>query len=159
MRMRRQFHRPDHSVPALNMASLPDLIFTVLFFFMIVTHIRDVEKQVQYQVPAGTEVEKAQHKSSVVHIYIGLPIDGSTDHYRIQLNNQLATANEIAQFIDHERRHMSPEDQERLTVSIEADRDVPMSIINEVKQALRKSYALNVSYAATEKKVKGELSD
>ena len=148
--MRRHFRRPDHSVPELNMASLPDLIFTVLFFFMIVTHMRDVEKRVQYQVPAGTEVEKAQHKSSVVHIYIGHPTDGSTDDYCIQLNNQIATTAEIARFIETERRRMSPEDQERLTVSIEADRDVPMSIINDVKQALRKSYALNVSYAATE---------
>jgi biopolymer transport protein ExbD len=148
--MRRHFRRPDHSVPELNMASLPDLIFTVLFFFMIVTHMRDVEKRVQYQVPAGTEVEKAQHKSSVVHIYIGQPTDGSTDDYCIQLNNQIATTAEIARFIETERRRMSPEDQERLTVSIEADRDVPMSIINDVKQALRKSYALNVSYAATE---------
>ena len=148
--MRRHFRRPDHSVPELNMASLPDLIFTVLFFFMIVTHMRDVEKRVQYQVPAGTEVEKAQHKSSVVHIYIGQPTDGSTDDYCIQLNNQIATTAEIARFIETERRRMSPEDQERLTVSIEADRDVPMSIINDVKQALRKSYALNVSFAATE---------
>ena len=152
MMLRRRFHRPDHSVPELNMASLPDLIFTVLFFFMIVTHMRDVEKKVQYQVPAGTEVEKAQHKSSVVHIYIGLPTDGSSDNYCIQLNNQLATANEIARFLEDERRRMAPEDQERLTVSIEADRDVPMSVINDVKQALRHSYALNVSYAATEKR-------
>jgi len=49
--IRRRFRRPDHSVPELNMASLPDLIFTVLFFFMIVTHMRDVELKVRYQVP------------------------------------------------------------------------------------------------------------
>jgi biopolymer transport protein ExbD len=149
--IRRRFHRPDHSVPELNMASLPDLIFTVLFFFMIVTHMRDVEKKVSYQVPAGTEVEKQQHKSSVVHIFIGMPMDGSSDDYQIQLNNQMSTVDDIARFVEMERRGMSPEDQERLTVSIEADRDVPMSIINDVKQALRQSYALNVSYAATEK--------
>ena len=148
--MRRHFRRPDHSVPELNMASLPDLIFTVLFFFMIVTHMRDVEKRVQYQVPSGTEVEKAVHKSSVAHIYIGKPMDGSTDDYCIQLNNQIATTRDIARFIAEERRRMSPEDQERMTVSIEADRDVPMAVINDVKQALRKSYALNISYAATE---------
>jgi biopolymer transport protein ExbD len=46
---------------------------------------------------------------------------------------------------------MNAEDQERMTVSIKADRDVPMSVINDVKQALRQSYALNISYAATEK--------
>jgi biopolymer transport protein ExbD len=150
--MRRRFRRPDHSVPELNMASLPDLIFTVLFFFMIVTHMRDVEKRVAYEVPAGTEVEKAAHKSAVVHIYIGRPLDGSTDDYCLQLNNELTTVSAIHQFIDAERRRMSPEDQERLVVSIEADRDVPMAIINDVKQALRRSYALSVSYAATEEK-------
>ena len=148
--IRRHFQRPDHSVPELNMASLPDLIFTVLFFFMIVTHMRDVEKQVSYQVPAGTEVEKAAHKSSVIHIFIGKPADGSSDEYRIQLNNELATVDDIARFVETERKGMSAEDQDRMTVSIEADRDVPMSIVNDVKQALRHSYALNVSYAASE---------
>jgi biopolymer transport protein ExbD len=149
--MRRHFRRPDHSVPELNMASLPDLIFTVLFFFMIVTHMRDVEKQVSYQLPSGTEVEKVQHKSAVIHIYIGQPIDASTDNYLIQLNNRIATTADIARYVEQERRAMSADDQERLTVSIEADRDVPMSIVNEVKQVLRKSYALNISYAATKK--------
>ena len=150
--IRRHFRRPDHHVTELNMASLPDLIFTVLFFFMIVTHMRDVEKQVTYQVPAGTEVEKQQHKSSVVHIYIGKPLDGSSDNYLIQLNNRLATTADIARFIDSERQQMSAEDRERMVVSIEADRNVPMSIVNDVKQALRKSYALNISYAATERR-------
>ncbi len=154
---RRHFRRPDHSMPELNMASLPDLIFTVLFFFMIVTHMRDVEKQVQYQVPAGTEVEKEQHKSAVLHIYIGHPLDGSSDEFLIQLNNQIATVGDIRRFVESERRRMSPEDQERLTVSIEADRDVPMAIINEVKQALRQSYALNISYAASEKALKKNI--
>ena len=162
--MRRHFRRPDHSVPELNMASLPDLIFTVLFFFMIVTHMRDVEKKVAYQVPVGTEVEKQMHKSSVIHIYIGKPIDGSlqakgtgssaSDDYQIQLNNQIASVSDIARFVEAERRSMSAEDLERMTVSIEADRDVPMAVISDVKQALRRSYALNVSYAAHEKEGK-----
>jgi biopolymer transport protein ExbD len=153
--IRRRFRRPDHSVPELNMASLPDLIFTVLFFFMIVTHMRDVEKHVQYQVPTGTEVTKLQHKSSVVHIYIGRPMDGSTDDYVIQLNNKIATVDDIARFIEQERKNLSGEDQERMTVSIEADRDVPMSLINDVKQALRQSYALNITYSANEKTTTG----
>lgn len=146
-----RFRRQKHEVPGLNLAALPDLIFTVLFFFMIVTHMRDVDKQVQYQIPAGTEVEKEQHKSAVVHIYIGLPLDGSTDNYCIQLNNQLATVGDIARFINEERKGMSAEDQERMTISIQADREVPMRVINEVKQALRQSYALNISYGATER--------
>ena len=156
--MRRRFRRPDHSVPELNMASLPDLIFTVLFFFMIVTHMRDVEKRVTYQTPAGTEVEK-QHKSSVVHIYIGKPADGSSDDYVIQLNDKIATVADIARFMEGERQRMNSEDQERMTVSIEADRDVPMALINDVKQALRQSYALNISYSANEKKTEPKAAN
>ena len=69
MSMFRRRRRQD--VPALNTASLPDLIFTVLFFFMIVTHMRQVTLKVQYQVPAGTELTKLTKKSAVTYIYIG----------------------------------------------------------------------------------------
>ena len=58
-------------MPMLNTSSLPDLIFTVLFFFMIVTHMRDVDLKVRYEVPQGTEIQKLGHKASVVHIYVG----------------------------------------------------------------------------------------
>lgn len=152
--MRRRFQRPDHSVPELNMASMPDLIFTVLFFFMTITHMRDVEHKVNYIVPAGTEVQKLEHKSSVVNIYIGRPMDRPGGDFVIQLNNELATVNDISRFVEHERKRMNAEDQDRMKVSIKADRDVPMRMINEVKQALRKAYALDVSYAATEKQSK-----
>ena len=45
------FRKRQHFVPNLNTASLPDLIFTVLFFFMIVTHMRKVAPKVKYRVP------------------------------------------------------------------------------------------------------------
>ena len=148
---RGMFRRRNREMPQLNTSSLPDLIFTVLFFFMIVTHMRDVEMKVHYQTPTGTEVEKQRHKSAVVNIYIGKLLNGSSDDYVIQLNDKVATTADIARFIERERKGMNVEDQERMTVSIKADRDVPMSVINDVKQALRQSYALNISYAATEK--------
>ena len=62
-------------MPGLNLAAMPDLIFTVLFFFMIVTHMRDVKPMVRYEVPQGTELEKTVRKSSVVYLFIGKPVD------------------------------------------------------------------------------------
>ena len=62
-------------VPGLNLASLPDLIFTVLFFFMIVTHMRQVDPKVRYEVPQGTEVVKDVHKAGLVYVLIGKPMD------------------------------------------------------------------------------------
>ena len=78
-------------MPELNTSSLPDLIFTMLFFFMIVTTMREVTLKVQFKVPAGTELEKLEKKSLVSFIYVGKPMPefqkkmGTSD--RIQLND------------------------------------------------------------------------
>ncbi|MBP5338658.1 MAG: biopolymer transporter ExbD [Prevotella sp.] len=144
------FKRREHQMPGLNTAALPDLIFTVLFFFMIVTHMRDVDPLVRYNVPQGTELQKLAHKSSVVYIYVGRTAKGS-DQFAIQLNNRLATVDDIRAYIEEERSRMATDDQARLTVSIKADRDVPMSLIADVKEALRQSYALKINYSATNK--------
>ena len=150
MNRQRFFPRHEHKLPQLNTTSLPDLIFTVLFFFMIVTHMRDVELKVRYEVPQGTEVLKLAHKSAVTYIYVGrVPGD---DTFAIQLNDKLATIDDIRAHIDAERQAMSSEDQARMTVSIKADRDVPMGIIADIKQALRESYALKINYSASEGK-------
>lgn len=143
------FRRREREVPGLNTASLPDLIFTVLFFFMIVTHMRDIDLKVRYHVPQGTELQKQGHKSAVCFIYIGrLPGEQS---FSIQLNNRLATIDDIRAYIAEERNRMSAEDQARMTVSIKADRDVPMGIISDVKRELQRSFALKINYSATEK--------
>ena len=143
--------RRSRELPELNTASLPDLIFTVLFFFMIVTHMRDVDLQVRYEVPQGTELQKLTHKSAVTYIYIGRVKDAPVDSFYIQLNNSLATVDDIKAYVESERSKMSSEDQPRMTVSIKADRDVPFGIISDVKKALQQSFVLKVNYSATEK--------
>jgi biopolymer transport protein ExbD len=143
--------RRSRELPELNTSSLPDLIFTVLFFFMIVTHMRDVDLQVRYEVPQGTELQKLTHKSAVTYIYIGRVKDAPVDSFYIQLNNSLATVDDIKAYVESERSKMSSEDQPRMTVSIKADRDVPFGIISDVKKALQQSFALKVNYSATEK--------
>lgn len=140
-----------HDVPALNTASLPDLIFTVLFFFMIVTHMRQVTLKVQYQVPAGTELTKLTKKSAVTYIYIGARSEEqgarSGDSF-IQMNDKLVSVDEIQDYVIAERNTMSPDDASAMTVSIKADRMVPVGIITDVKQSLRKVNALRINYSA-----------
>ncbi|UKK54452.1 biopolymer transporter ExbD [Prevotella sp. E2-28] len=145
------FRRRKHEMPGLNTAALPDLIFTVLFFFMIVTHMREANLQVRYEVPKGTEVQKLTHKSSVSYIYVGRVPGQPADSFYIQLNNKLATMADIKAFVEAERAKMNSEDQPRMTVSIKADRDVPFGMIAEIKQALQQSFALKVNYSAVEK--------
>lgn len=150
----RMFRRRDHEVPGLNTASLPDLIFTVLFFFMIVTHMREVQVKVKYQVPQGTELERLTKKSAVSYIYIGKPLlpDGnkttSNAETAIQLNDKLADTSEISAYIAAERARMAPEDLKKMTVSIRADKHTRMGFVTEVKQSLRKAGALKINYSA-----------
>ena len=141
-------------VPGLNLAALPDLIFTVLFFFMIVTHMREVTPRVRYEVPQGTEVEKGR-KAGLVYLLIGKPVDAQgrviSDETRIQLNDRLVTIAQLPEEINKVRAGMSDDERQHMTVSIRADRDTEMGIINDVKQALRKAGALNINYSATGK--------
>lgn len=153
--MRSKFQRKRMNVPSLNMASMPDLIFTVLFFFMIVTHMRSDEVKVRVEVPQGKEMQKLANKASVVNIYIGRPIDRTTGRqgdWLVQLNGDLVKPEEIPARIEHIRAGMSPENAEHLTVNLRADRRTPMGIINDVKQALQQSYALKINYSATDLK-------
>ena len=136
----------------MNLAAMPDLIFTVLFFFMIVTHMRDEKPMVRFDIPQGTEVEKAR-KAGMIYLFIGKPVnergDVVGDESRIQLNDHSVTLDEIGAAIEEERSHMSEENRQQMVVSIRADRGTEMGLINDVKQALRKAGALNINYSAT----------
>lgn len=141
----------SHDIPGLNTASLPDLIFTVLFFFMIVTHIRPVAVKVKYRLPEGTALTRLTKKSAVSYIYIGkaegtsLPLrNGETV---IQLNDKMVSPEDISTYITAERNRMSPEDQLQMTVAIKADSQTKLGVLADVKQALRKANALRVSYS------------
>ena len=145
--MQSMFRTKRHSVPSLNVASMPDLIFTVLFFFMIVTHMRSDEVKVHLQVPQGTEVQKLANKSAVTNLYIG-NLEGQ---WRVQLNGDLIRPEEIPARIEKIRAGMSPENAEHLTISLRADRKAPMGLVSDVKRSLQKVYALRINYSATDK--------
>ncbi|MGM9701795.1 MAG: ExbD/TolR family protein [Prevotella sp.] len=147
------FRRRSHRVPALNTSSLPDLVFTVLFFFMIVTHMRKVTLKVRYQTPQGTELTRLTKKTVNTYIYIGAPI-GAQDatNSRIQINDKLVTAEEVADYMAEERKRLSPEDLSQMSVTIKSDRNTRMKVITDVKKSLRKANTLRIYYAATDKK-------
>ena len=140
------FKRKDHSVPGLNTASLPDLIFTVLFFFMIVTHMNENQMKMKYQVPQGTTLERLEKKSTVSHIYIGKPYKGG-GATAVQVNDKIVDVAETGDFIAAERNRMSPNDAKNMTVSIKADKKADMGVVTDVKQSLRRANALKILYS------------
>ena len=141
----------SRELPELTTSSLPDLIFTILFFFMIVTTMREVTLKVKFVVPAGTELEKLEKKSAVSFIYVGPPTDQLRAQFgsstRIQLNDRYAEAREVMDFVAQERQSMS--DQSAQVISIKADQRTQMGYITDIKEVLRKSWALKVNYSAS----------
>ena len=142
-------------MPALNTSSLPDLIFTMLFFFMIVTTMREVTLKVEFKIPQATELEKLEKKSLVTFVYVGKPMrefrQKMGSESRIQLNDAFAEVSEIQDYIAQEKSSMKEEDQPFMTVSIKADKETKMGTITDIKQALREAYALKISYSAAQR--------
>lgn len=136
------------SVPGLNMASMPDLIFTVLFFFMIVTHMRNETVKVKLQVPQGTEVTKSSNKFSTINIYIGRNSYGDT---QIQVNDRLCSLDQVGALVQSFQSNLADEAQENLIVNLRADKGTNMGLVNDVKKELRNVGALTIRYSATEK--------
>ena len=137
------------SVPGLNTAALPDLIFTVLFFFMIVTHMRTETKQVDYKMPKGSQLSEIGKKSSIINIYVGKQQHTKEADFAVQIDDKIVNVERIHEYIEQQRAALSPEDAEQMTVALKIDRHCPMAIVNQIKQQLRKAEALKISYNAT----------
>ena len=140
-------------MPELNTSSLPDLVFATLFFFMMVTTMREVTLKVQFRSPQATELQKLEKKSLITFIYVGKPntpelIAKLGNETRIQLNDQIAEIGEVGAYIGQEKASMSEADQPFMTTSIKADYETNMGIITDLKQALREAYALKIAYSA-----------
>lgn len=133
----------------INTASLPDIVFMLLFFFMVATVMRENTLLIQNALPLADQVEKLDKKNPIEYIYIGKPAPGYEKYgktARIQLNDKFASIDEIASFIAAGRAAMREELIPFLTVSLKVDRDAKMGIVGDVKQELRKVNALKINY-------------
>ena len=138
-------------LPAISTASLPDIVFMLLFFFMVTTVMRETTLFVNVLTPKATEIKKMEKKSLVSYIYIGSPIKRMQASYgsaaRIQLNDAFASVDEIQEFIASEQEARDEKEIPYMTTSIKADETVKMGIITDVKQELRKAKALKINYS------------
>ena len=141
--------------PAISTASLPDIVFMLLFFFMVSTTMREVTLMVQNNMPQATQIAKLEKKSLVSNIYVGKPTIQYQKAYgtepRIQLNDRFATLQELGAFIAAEREARKEEDRNSITNNLKVDRNVTMGIVTDIKQELRKANSLRVNYGSVKK--------
>lgn len=140
-------------LPAISTASMPDIIFMLLFFFMVTTTMREVTLKVRVKPPEATEVQKLEKKALVSFIYIGPPLQERLygTESRIQLNDSFRTVDDIPEFIFMEREARVEADRPFLTTSLKVDLEAKMGIVTDVKQELRKVGAFKINYSTRRK--------
>jgi len=139
-------------VPSISNASLSDIVFMLLFFFMVTVSMSSGTIFVKQSMPMASEAQKLEKKSLVSFIYIGAPTDVKLGtEPRIQLNDQFAIVSSIPEFITSEREARDEIDRKQLTTALKVDKHVKMGIVVDVKQELRMCNALKISYVALKK--------
>jgi biopolymer transport protein ExbD len=148
-----KFGKKKKGMPAVNTAALPDIVFMLLFFFMVTTTMRETDLKLENpRLPSATEVKKLEHKSLVSTIYVGKSKDVArhgSGFNRIQLNDKIATAEDVPAFIINERSKVSEAEVPFMTTSIKADKESNVGTIIDIRLKLRDVNALKISYSAS----------
>lgn len=146
--------KKDGDLPAVSTASLPDIVFMLLFFFMTVTTMKDSSLLVENILPNASEIKKLEKKDRVIYIYVGKPTQEYQKVFgtepKIQLNDKFASVDEVGSFILAERAKKPQELQNVLTTALKVDKNANMGLITDIKQELRKVNALKVNYTTYE---------
>lgn len=135
--------------PKINTSALPDIIFMLLFFFMVVTVLRDQQIMVKNILPKATELQKLEHPSLVTNIYVGQPLNPNHGNMPItQINDAFIHKDHLEQAIRTQNRNNQLHQSPRAITALKIDQEVSMGIVTDVKTALRKAGRLKVSYVA-----------
>ncbi|TDT46800.1 biopolymer transport protein ExbD [Maribacter spongiicola] len=147
-------YRSSKSLPPVSTASLPDIVFILLFFFMTVTVMKNQNLLVENTLPTATETEKLDKKDRVIIIYVGKPTaDGNLtlgDEPRIQMDNKFITVDEVGDYALQALSSIPQHLRSVATVSIKADVGVKMGIIEDLKSELRMVNLLKINYTTYE---------
>ena len=129
-------------------AALPDIIFMLLIFFMVVTVLREVEVEVRTILPEAEAVETIEQRRLLSYIWIG-PVRLGPDEFgetRVQIDDALIDdINSIRQIMS---RQISEEP--RLIVSLRIDEESEMGLVKDVEQELRHANTLRINYSTHE---------
>jgi len=119
---------------AIPTASLPDIVFMLIFFFMVSSVLRSHEG-LQVLMPKAKQIEKLESKVHVTYIWI-------SKEGLISIDGRLYQPQSVRSVM-YEKRSIDPQ----LIVSIRADELVNMDLIGKIHKELRLADALAVNYS------------
>jgi biopolymer transport protein ExbD len=148
-----KFKKKTSTQTNIPTSALPDIIFMLLFFFMVTTVLREQTILVEQKIPQATQLQKLQKKTLISYMYIGKPKNAGLygSEPRVQANDVLINTPDIVQWVNQERDLLAEADRGLITISLKIDKEVKMGPISDVQTELRNADARRVLYASTGK--------
>lgn len=132
-----KFEKKSKAQAGIPTASLPDIVFMLLIFFMVSTVFKEF-KGIPVRLPEARKIEKLPGKRNVAYIY-------ANDRGQIMIDDLFVEKGEISQIMYAKRADpLKP----LKVVSLRIDQKAKMSIVSSIHEELRKADALNVNYSA-----------
>jgi len=148
-----KFKKKTNTSQDIPTAALPDIIFMLLFFFMVTTVLRESTIMVKQSIPKATQLRKLEQKKLVSYMYVGQPNDtkkfGSDP--KIQANDVFIDVDGIVQFIEEEKGKLAENEKDQITISLKVDDETKMGIIADIQEKMRDANARKLMYAAGRK--------
>ena len=140
-----KFKKKSKAKQEIPTASLPDIIFMLLIFFMVTTVLRETELLVVNRLPQASAVEKIDQKRLIQYVYVGA--ERATGEEAVQINDAL-----VDEFTDiRDLMYTRLREEPRTIVSLNVDKEIETGTLYDVQQELREAEALRINYStATE---------
>ena len=142
--------KPKQEIPT---SSMPDVVFMLLFFFMVTTKMRETSINVEQRMPQATQLKKLVKKSLVTYLYIGAPkkVEEFGVEPKIQANDVFIETKGIIQWVNTEKAKQDEVDRDAITISLKVDNEAKRGLIADVETELRRANARKILYSANQK--------
>ena len=124
-------------MPGISTASLPDIVFMLLIFFMVSTVFKEF-RGIPVALPSARKIEKLPGKRDVAFIYLDR-------RGTIMIDDRIVSMNEVRNIMYAKR---ADKIHPLKVTSLRFDKEIRMGTISELHEELKKADALNINYSA-----------
>ena len=143
-----KFRKKAKTKQEIPTSALPDVVFMLLFFFMVTTVLREVTINVQQRIPEATQLRKLERKSLVSYLYIGEPKKTSQwgGEPRIQANDAFIEPRDVVLWVTQEKDKLNEVERDQITIALKVDKEAKRGLVADVEFELRKANARKLLY-------------
>ena len=129
-----KFEKKERANASIPTASMPDIIFILIIFFMVSTVFKEFQG-LPILTPSARSTEKVEAKRNITYVW-------ADKTGRISIDDKLVPVSVISQIIGEKYAANL-----RLIVSLKIDKEVKMGMVSDIQEQLRDAYALRVNYS------------